>query len=380
MIAEFIKLPGVVQTLGAGESKGSVKVANGMQVDLRVVPHDNFGAALLYFTGSKEHNVKIRGLAQKQKMTLNEWGLYDIAKYEKAKKETAKPPPIKAVASETEESIYAAIGLAYIEPEMREDFGEVELAREDKLPAIITRKDIRGDLHTHTNASDGRNTIEEMAAAAKAAGYEFLAITDHSKAMAMADGLTVDRLIKHIEEIHKVSSKLKGITLLAGAEVDILVDGRMDYEDDVLKLLDIVVASPHVSLKQDAKKATDRLLRAIDNKYVNIIGHPTGRLINSREGLPLELDKIFAAAAANGTALEINAGYPRLDLNDINARAAIAAGCKLAIDTDAHINSFDEIEWGIGVARRAWVTPDRVINCMKLGELRKFIAAKRDRD
>jgi DNA polymerase (family X) len=380
VIEEFVKLPGVVQTLGAGESKGSVKVANGMQVDLRVVPEENFGAALLYFTGSKEHNVKIRGLAQKQKMTLNEWGLYEIAKYEKAKKETAKPPALKAVASESEESIYKALGMEYVEPEMREDLGEIELAREDKLPKLIARRDIRGDLHTHTNASDGRNTIEEMAAAAKAAGYEFLAITDHSKAMAMANGLTVERLIKHIEQIHKVSDKLKGITLLAGAEVDILADGRMDYEDDVLKLLDIVIASPHVSLKQDTKKATDRLLRAIDNKYVNVIGHPTGRLINGREGLPLEMDKLFKAAAANGTALEINAGYPRLDLNDIHARAAMAAGCMLAIDTDAHAaTGFEEIKWGIGVARRAWATPRHVINCMKLAELKKFLAAKRDR-
>jgi DNA polymerase (family 10) len=262
---------------------------------------------------------------------------------------------------------------------MREDFGEVELAKANKLPRLITVKDIRGDLHPHTNASDGRNTIEEMAAAAQAAGYEFLAITDHSKAMAMARGLTVDRLLKHIEEIRRISSKLKGITLLAGAEVDILVDGRMDYEDEVLKQLDIVVASPHVSLKQDSKKATDRLLRAIDNKYVNIIGHPTGRLINGRDGLPLEMDKIFERAAKSGTALEINAGYPRLDLNDVNARAAIGAGCMLAIDTDTHTDSFVELCWGIGVARRAWAEPKHVINCMKIGELKKFLAAKRDR-
>jgi DNA polymerase (family 10) len=193
----------------------------------------------------------------------------------------------------------------------------------------------------------------------------------------MARGLTVDRLLKHIEEIHRISAKLKGVTLLAGAEVDILVDGRLDYDDDVLKLLDIVVASPHVSLKQDSKKATDRLLRAIDNRYVNIIGHPTGRLINGREGLPLELDKIFERAAKSGTALEINAGYPRLDLNDINARAAINAGCMLAIDTDTHTDSFVELIWGIGVARRAWATPKNVINCMPLPELRKFLAAKR---
>lgn len=377
VIKKFVNLDGVIQTLGAGASKGSVKVSNGMQVDLRVVPTENFGAALLYFTGSKEHNVKIRGLAQKQKMTLNEWGLYKIDEYEKAEKRTAMPPAADAVASKTEESIYKKLGLSFIEPEMREDFGEVELAKEKNLPVLITRADIRGDLHTHTTASDGKNTIEEMAEAAKALGYEYLAITDHSKAMAMANGLSVERLMKHIEAIHRVSDKLKGITLLAGAECDILVDGRMDYDDDVLKELDIVIASPHISLKQDAEKSTARLLRAIENRYVNVIGHPTGRLINGRSGLPLKMEEIFKAAAANGTALEINSGYPRLDLNDTNARAAVQAGCMLSINTDSHTNIFDEIIWGIGVARRAWVTKENVINCLPLSDLRAFLKKKR---
>jgi DNA polymerase (family 10) len=245
---------------------------------------------------------------------------------------------------------------------------------------LITRKDIRGDLHAHTNESDGTATIEEMAAAVKALGYEYLAITDHSKAMAMTNGLSPERLLKHIENVHRISGKLKGITLLAGSEVDILADGRMDYEDDILKELDIVVASPHVSLKQDAKKATDRLLRAIDNKYVNIIGHPTGRLINGRAGLPLEMDKIIAAAAASGTALEINAGYPRLDLNDLNARAAAQAGVTITIDTDAHATSeFEQMPLGIDVARRAWLTPGNVLNCQPISAVRKFTKAKRDR-
>src|SRR5687768_2249902 len=191
--------------------------------------------------------------------------------------------------------------MAYVEPEMREDRGEVERALKRDLPKLITREDIRGDLHNHSTESDGTATIEEMAAAAKALGYEYLAITDHSKALAMTNGLSVERLLKHIEDVHRVSDRMKGIKLLAGSEVDILVDGRLDYEDDVLKQLDIVVASPHVSLKQDARKSTDRLLRAIDNKYVNIIGHPTGRLINGRDGLPLEMDKIIQRAAATGT-------------------------------------------------------------------------------
>ncbi|CAN5417476.1 DNA polymerase/3'-5' exonuclease PolX [soil metagenome] len=374
----FTKLPGVIQVMVCGPSKCSVKVANGMQVDLRIVPEKNFGAALMYFTGSKDHNVRIRGLAQKKGMTLNEWGLYKLDEYDKAEKEIAKPPAAKAVASESEESIYKKLGLAFVEPEMREDLGEVDLAKSDKLPVLIVRADIRGDLHTHTTASDGTASITEMAQAAKALGYEFLAITDHSKAMAMARGLQPDRLLKHVEEIHRISDTLKGITLLAGSEVDILADGRMDYDDDILKELDIVVASPHLSLKQDATKATDRLLRAIDNRYVSFIGHPTGRLINARDGLPLEMNKIFERAAKSGTALEINSGYPRLDLNDTNARHAIEAGCMLTINTDAHATGgFEEITWGIGVARRAWATKKHVINCLKLSELKAFLKKKR---
>src|SRR5207237_2317129 len=234
-------------------------------------------------------------------------------------------------------------------------------------PALITSKDMRGDLHAHTTASDGTASIEEMALAAKALGYEFLAITDHSKALAMTNGLSVERLMVHAAAVRKLNDKLKGITLLAGTECDILADGRMDYEDSVLMELDIVIASPHVSLKQETGKATDRLLRAINNKYVNVIGHPTGRLINRRDGLPLDLPRIFKAAAESGTALEINASYPRLDLNDLNAKSALDAGCVLSINTDAHSTpEFDTIERGIDVARRAWLTPKNVINCWTL--------------
>jgi DNA polymerase (family 10) len=311
-------------------------------------------------------------------MTLNEWGLYKLDEYDKAKKETAKAPPIKPAASRSEEEIYAKLDLEFVEPEMREDRGEVELASQKKLPRLITGKDIRGDLHTHTNASDGTATIEEMALAAKALGYEYLAITDHSKALAMTNGLSVERLIKHAAAVRKLNDKLKGITLLAGTECDILADGRMDYEDAVLRELDIVIASPHVSLKQETKKATDRLLRAIENPYVNVIGHPTGRLINRREGLPLDIPRILKAAAETGTALEINAGYPRLDLNDINARAAREAGCVLAINTDAHSTpELATIHQGLWVARRAWLTPKHVINAWPLAKLRDFIRVKR---
>jgi DNA polymerase (family X) len=376
----FSQLPGVVQVMVCGPSKCSVKVANGMQVDLRIVPDENFGAALLYFTGSKDHNVKVRGLAQKKKMTLNEWGLYKLDEYDKAEKEIAKPPPIKARASRTEADVYKALGLAFIEPELREDRGEIDAARENRLPALITRADIRGDLHSHTNESDGTATIEQMAEAALALGYKFLAITDHSKVLAMTNGLSVERLVKHAANIRKLNDRFKGITLLAGSEVDILVDGRLDYEDEVLKELDIVIASPHISLKQDPKKATDRMLRAVENRWVTVIGHPTGRLINSRAGLPIDFEPVFKAAAANGTAMEINASYPRLDLDELCARQARDAGVKLSINCDAHSTAeLDLMPFGINVARRAWLTRDDVINCLEPTALLKFIAAKRGR-
>ncbi len=374
----FVKFPEVQKILGQGNTKASVLTTGGLQVDLRIVPVENIGAALLYFTGSKDHNVKLRGRAQDMGLTLNEWGLYKVAEYDKANKKTGEAPTAHAIASKTEQDVYKALGLPWIDPELRENRGEIEAALAGKLPRLITRADMRGDLHSHTTASDGSNTIEEMALAAKAMGYQFLAITDHSKAQAIANGLTADRLLKHVKEIHKVGARIKGITLLAGCEVDILADGHLDFEDAVLAELDIVVASPHISLKQDERRATDRLLRAIDNKYVNIIGHPTGRLINRRAGLPLDLPKIAAAAAASGTALEINAGYPRLDLNDVHARIALEAGAMLAIDTDSHsTGEFEGITFGLDVARRAWATADNVINCLTAGGLKAFIAKKR---
>jgi DNA polymerase (family 10) len=376
--AAFVAFPEVQRVLGQGASKASVLTAGGLQVDLRLVPDDNFGAALLYFTGSKDHNVRIRGRALDRGMTLSEWGLYDLKKYEKAEKKTAEPPKLKPIASKTEQDVYAALGLAYVEPELREDRGEIALAEANRLPKLVALADIRGDLHTHTTASDGVNSIEEMAAAALAQGYQFLAITDHSKSQVIANGLTTERLLKHVAAIHKAAGKVKGITLLAGCEVDILVDGRLDFDEAVLKELDIVVASPHVSLKQDTTKATDRIKRAIDTRYVNIIGHPTGRLINSRQGLGLDFSLLFPAAAANGTAMEINAGYPRLDLDEINAWAAIEAGVTLSINTDAHsIAGLDEMIYGINVARRAGATKLNVLNCMTADELLAFIKRKR---
>jgi DNA polymerase (family 10) len=374
----FTSHPSVERVLGQGPTKASVLTRDGLQVDLRVVPADHFGAALQYFTGSKEHNVKLRGLAQDRGMTLNEWGLYELAKYERAAKETGKPPAVKPVASRTEAEVYEALGLRYVEPELREDRGEIEAAREGKLPKLIELREIRGDLHTHTTASDGAATIEQMAQAAGELGYEYLAITDHSKSQVIANGLSVERLMEHVRLIRKLDGKVGKVRLLAGCEVDILADGRLDFEDAVLAELDWVVASPHVALKQDSDKATTRLLRAIDNRFVNVIGHPTGRLIGSREGLPLDFERIYRSAAESGTGLEINAGWPRLDLDDVRARGAISHGVMLCINTDAHsTDQLSGMELGIGVARRGWVAEANVLNCLRLPKLKEWVKQKR---
>ena len=374
----FVKFPEVARVLGHGIAKASIVTSQSLQVDLRIVPKSHFGATLLHFTGSKEHNVHLRALAQSKKMTLNEWGLFKLAEYEKASKKPGEVPAVKPVAAKTEQEVYAKLGLEWIDPELREDRGEIEAAAAGKLPKLINLSQIRGDLHSHTTASDGQASIEQMAEAALSRGYEFLAITDHSKTQVIANGLTAERLMKHAAEIRRVSDRMKGITLLAGSEVDILADGHLDFEDAILKELDFVVASPHVALKQPPEKATDRLLRAIENRYVNVIGHPTGRLIFEREGLAFDTARIFKAAAQTGTALEINASWPRLDLNDIQARAALLAGVKLSIDTDAHsIAGLGAMQYGIYVARRAWAAASDVINCMTLNQIRAFVARKR---
>jgi DNA polymerase (family 10) len=377
--AAFTKFPEVERILGQGNTKASVVTARSLQVDLRIVPLENFGAALLYFTGSKEHGVKIRGLALDTEMTLNEWGLYALNDHEKAEKKTGEPPKLKPLASRTESDIYKKLGMVYVEPEIREDRGEVEASLANNLPKLIQLADIKGDLHSHTTASDGKGTINEMIEAAIEKGYKFLGITDHSKSQVIANGLTAERLLKHVKSIHRVSEEYKShIRVFAGCEVDILADGTMDYPDEILAELDFVIGSPHIALKQDEQKATERLKRAIENRYVNIIGHPTGRLINSREGLSPHFGELFPLAASTGTAMEINAGYPRLDLTDINARAAINAGVMLSINTDSHsTEGFGEMINGIGVARRAWVTKKSVINCMTVEQLEAFFAEKR---
>ncbi|MCA9291155.1 MAG: DNA polymerase/3'-5' exonuclease PolX [Phycisphaerales bacterium] len=367
----FRTMDGVVQVLAAGATKSAVRLGSGLQVDLRVVEEASYGAALLYFTGSKQHNVRLRERAVKRGLRLNEYGLFpDDGTHDEAPQRRGIAP----VAARTEEEIYAAVDLPWIPPELREDRGEFTAA----LPDLITCDDIRAELHAHTTASDGRLSIEALVAEAKRRGYHTIAVTDHSRSSVLANGLDVERLRAHVDAIRAVDAKTKGIRVLAGAEVDILVDGDLDYDDETLAMLDLVVASPHVSLKQDRAKATARILAAVRHPLVHIIGHPTGRFVGRREGLDLDLDVIIAAAVEHDTALEINANNVRLDLRDTHVRAAVEAGALIAINTDAHgAEHFDELRYGVLTGRRGWLTADRCVNAWPARRLHDWIAAKR---
>jgi len=364
VVQAFAALPQVKKVLARGDTKGSVLVprADGVeiQVDLRVVPAESFGAALQYFTGSKEHNVRLRERAVKKKWKLNEWGLFDGD---------------TQIAGKTEASIYKKLGLPTIAPEMREDRGEFDADAKLKL---IERGDIRGDLHMHTTASDGIVEASSMAKAAHALGYEYIAITDHSRSSAIANGLSIDRMWRQIEKLRELNKNHDTVSILVGCECDILADGKLDYPDQILAACDIVVASIHSGMKQDRKKITHRLLTAMENPYVTIMGHPTARLINKREPMDLDMEAVIAQAARTHTALEINSSWQRLDLCDRHARMAKDAGVKLAIDTDAHAPAqLEQMKYGIATARRAWLTADDVINTQPLFVLRKWIAKKR---
>jgi DNA polymerase (family 10) len=366
LIESFTGAPFVERILGAGGTKGSAIIRTDttpVQVDVRVVPPESFGAALQYFTGSKAHNVRLREIAQKAKLKLNEYGLF------------ADDTP---VAGAVEEEIYAKLGLDFIDPRLREDRGEVEAARNHALPKLVRLEDIRGDLHAHTTATDGSATIEEMARAAQERGYEFLCITDHSQSTAIANGQSPRRLAKQIEQIHKINAKLKGITLLAGAEVDILADGALDFEDKLLADLDYVVASIHSALGSPRERVTRRTLRAMDNPYVTCIGHPTGRVLGHREAMDLDLPAVIAQAARTGTALEVNADPARLDLKDVHCKMALEAGVKLAIGTDAHsTGSLASMVFGVATAARGWATQADVLNTLNLAKLRAWLRTKR---
>src|SRR6201997_2531859 len=346
------KYPPIMDVIARGDNKISFHLRGGMQVDVRLLPPDSFGAAMQYFTGSKAHNVALRQRALKMGYTLNEYSLATL--------EDEKP-----VAGKTEEEIYAKLKLDYIPPEMRENLGEIDLAAEHKLPELITADDLKGDVHMHTVETDGKNTIEEMAAAAKARGYKYIAITDHSKNLAFANGLDDPRALAHIARIRAANEHVQDIKIFAGIEVDILGEGNLDLSDDVLAQMDIVIASVHSVFNQEPAKMTDRLLKAIANPNTSIIGHPTGRILLRRDSYAFDMRAVLAAAAKHKVAMELNAYPDRLELSDANLRQAKQHGVKIVINTDAHHTShMDKIRFGVLQARRAWLTKDDVLNTL----------------
>ena len=359
IIETFTSADNVANVLAKGATKGSVVLEGDVQADLRVVPKASFGAALAYFTGSKAHNVRLRELAARKGWKLNEYGLF----------EGDKP-----LAGKDEEGIYKALRLPWIAPELREDRGELAAAAEGKLPELIQPADVRGDFHMHTVASDGAGTIEQMIEACLARGYKYMAICDHSKGQIQANGLDEKRLRRHVKDIHAAAKKFPDILVLAGCEVDIHKDGSLDFADDVLAELDFVMAAPHSALSMAGKEATDRLIAAMANPHVNCIAHPSGRLINSRPGMELDIERLAKAAAAHNVALEVNADWHRLDLRDTHIRAAVAAGAKLAICTDAHdTGSLDLIRFGVITARRGWAQAADVLNTYPAAKLAKWL-------
>jgi DNA polymerase (family 10) len=348
----IVKFPGILDVLAKGENKVSFKMRSGMQVDVRLLPPESYGAAMQYFTGSKSHNVALRQRALKMGYTLNE---YELAKLDNNQR----------VAGKAEEEIYKKLGMDWIPPEMRENCGEIELAAEHKLPRLLEQSDIQGDVHMHTVETDGRNTIEEMIEAARAHGYRYMAITDHSKNLAMANGLDDKRAIAHMKKIRKAGERFADIRVFAGIEVDILSDGALDLSDDVLAQLDIVIGSVHSAFNQTAGQMTERLLRAISNPNLSVVGHPTGRLLLKRDAYQFDLEAVLNAAAKNKVAMELNAYPDRLDLCDRHLRQAKERGVKIAINTDAHHTShLDKIRYGVLQARRAWFTREDVLNCL----------------
>ncbi len=355
------------RVLASGTTKSSILTPEGFQVDLRVVAPESFGAALQYFTGSKEHNVRLRELAVRQRLKINEYGVFRLKTN-------------RRLAGREEVDVYRAVGLAWIPPELREDQGEIDAAKSGRLPQLVETTDIRGDFHIHTTWSDGSDRLEDVAKAGAARGYQYLAICDHSQSLKVAHGMSVARLRQQMAGVRTLNARTKRFRLLMGAEVDILADGSMDYPNGVLADLDFVIGSIHSGFTQSEALLTRRMVTAMRNPYVTLIAHPTGRLMGQREPYPLDLEAIFKAAKETGTALEINAYPKRLDLCDTAAHRANELGVMLAISTDSHsLDQLGQMTFGIGVARRAWVEPRSLLNCFSLNELLTWIARKRQR-
>ncbi len=357
----FTCMDNVQEVLEKGNNKGSVIYKGNIQVDLRIVKDDAFGSMLQHFTGSKEHNIKLRKIALAKGLHLSEYGPQDA--------ETGTQFPFSA-----EEQQYEMLGLQFIPPELREDRGEIEAAMEKKIPRLIEISDIRGDLHVHSNWSDGKNKMEEMALAAKALGYEYIAITDHSRSSRIANGLSEKRLLDHIRAIEELNENIEGIHVLSGTECDILPDGTLDYRDELLEQLDIVVAAVHGAVEQDSRTMTKRIIAALENEHVHILAHPTGRKFGKRLPFEMDMEAVMDTALEFGKILEINSSPQRLDLNDKYAMMAMKMGIRLAINTDAHSpGQFANIRYGVGTARRAWIKPADVVNTFDLKKLCKLL-------
>jgi len=363
IIRTFSKFPGVTRVLAEGQTKGSVMIqteSGEQQVDLRIVEEREFGAALQYFTGSKAHNIKLRGMAKEKGLKISEYGVFRGE---------------KKIAGYDEEEVYETLGLPLIPPELREDRGEIELALENKLPHLVGYSDIKGDLHVHSRWSDGNLTIKELAELARGLNYIYIAICDHSQAVKYAGGLSPDHLIEQMEEIEKLNRSLKGIKILKGTEVDILADGQLDFPDELLRELDFVIAAIHSGFK---KNVTERILRAMENPYVTAIAHPSGRLISGREGYDVDLEKVLEAAQKTGKALELNAYYDRLDLDEFYLKKAKAKGIKICLGTDTHYaHGLAMMRYGVGIARRGWLEKKDILNCLSFDKLKKWEKGER---
>ena len=360
----FVALPSVLEILAYGNTRASVRHQEGIQVDLRVVDPGSFGAALQYFTGSKDHNVRVREIASRKGLKVSEYGVIE----EKSG---------KRIAGATEEEVYRAVGIPWIPPELREGSGEVEAALSGRLPDLVEFGDVRGDLHAHTDWSDGHHSLPKLIEAAEARGYEYIIVSDHSKSSTVAGGLAPDELREQIRQIRELQKRHR-IRILAGSECDILADGRMDFPGDLLKELDIVLAAVHSRFKQNRAEMTARIARALENPYVNILVHPTGRLIGERDPYEVDLEQVCAAAIRHGKAIEINSSPQRLDLKDLHARRAAELGVPIAVNTDAHYpDDLDNMALGIATARRAWISAPRVLNALPLKKLLSWAHASR---
>ena len=365
LMTDFTNYPGVERVLGQGGTKSSITLAGGFQADLRIVPHDSRGAALQYFTGSKSHNIALRDRAIQLGFKLNEYGVFRVSDDEK-------------IAGEREEDVYGALGLAFVPPELREDRGEIQSAVDRRLPRLVSLEDMRGDIHMHSTETDGRDTLRAMAEAARANGLEYIAITDHTRSLAMANGLDERRALDHAARIRALDAERIGVRVLAGVECDIKSDGTLDLADDCLAALDIVVASVHSAFNQDSQQMTDRLLRALENPHVDVLAHPTGRKLLRRDPYAFDMDAVATAAARLGVALEINSQIDRLDLSDVNARFARERGVRLVISSDAHsCQALANLRWGAVVARRAWLQPADVLNTQPFEAFRAALRRNR---